>query len=109
MTENLACEQCGSTNTVQKHHISYDPPKIIRLCIKCHFDVHRRKHGVFLPFRRRRVCYTIGYGFTQKSFDNLKSIQNYFKKKEGIVLGNTQVFDIALQELKKKLASKKEE
>ena len=35
------CQECGSTTSIQLHHISYDPESLICLCGEC----HSRKHS----------------------------------------------------------------
>ena len=39
------CAVCGSTENLQKHHVSYNPEMIINLCIDCHQKRHPH-HGV---------------------------------------------------------------
>jgi hypothetical protein len=41
----IKCTCCGSTEQIQKHHTSYNPPIIIPLCRKCHQKQHKG-HGV---------------------------------------------------------------
>jgi len=43
----LKCEECGSIENLQKHHVSYDPEEIQILCNVCHFNFHG--HGVGKP------------------------------------------------------------
>ena len=38
------CEICGTTENIQKHHVSYEPAVIQLLCVDCHKKVHN--HGV---------------------------------------------------------------
>ena len=38
------CEICGTTENIQKHHVSYEPEIIQLLCVGCHKAVHN--HGV---------------------------------------------------------------
>ena len=45
-----ACEQCGKTTTLHKHHDDYDHPLAVRvLCAKCHFSCHRLHHYAESP------------------------------------------------------------
>ena len=30
------CCKCGKTYTIQKHHVTYEPEKIVKLCKQCH-------------------------------------------------------------------------
>ena len=40
----VACENCGSTETLQKHHPDYTQPRLIEtLCNSCHLEKHGRK------------------------------------------------------------------
>ena len=39
------CAECGSTENLQKHHISYNPEIMIDLCVDCHQKRHPH-HGV---------------------------------------------------------------
>jgi len=39
------CEICGAETNLQTHHISYDPEITIRVCVKCHNQLHPH-HGV---------------------------------------------------------------
>jgi hypothetical protein len=43
MAEKKECAICGREAT-QVHHLSYDPPIIINVCVPCHMKVHQ--HGV---------------------------------------------------------------
>ncbi|MFX1258157.1 MAG: hypothetical protein ACFFAN_09880 [Promethearchaeota archaeon] len=36
------CELCGKKNAELTHHITYDPPKTIRLCRSCHSVLHKK-------------------------------------------------------------------
>jgi hypothetical protein len=38
------CENCGSTENLQRHHFDYnDPYKIVTLCFSCHRKLHNRR------------------------------------------------------------------
>ena len=41
----MSCVQCGSTVNLQEHHISYDPPNVITLCVDCHTKLHNHYVG----------------------------------------------------------------
>jgi len=36
----MECEICKSTESIQEHHLSYDPIIIVPLCYKCHRITH---------------------------------------------------------------------
>ena len=40
------CTICGKEEATQKHHIKYDPPMAIDVCVSCHLKIH--EHGVGL-------------------------------------------------------------
>jgi len=42
------CVDCGSTENLQEHHISYEPEKTVMLCVNCHKKRHNNNHGVGL-------------------------------------------------------------
>lgn len=57
MSEKLeCCEECGATDNLQEHHISYEPEIKQILCVSCHQKEHPN-HGVgcgrddYLPIR----------------------------------------------------------
>jgi len=47
--EQPKCFKCGSDRFVIKHHISYNPEKIVDCCRKCHAIIH---HNV----RKNNIC-----------------------------------------------------
>ena len=40
---NQLCERCHISEWAVKHHISYFPEIIIKLCKKCHYIIHKSK------------------------------------------------------------------
>lgn len=48
------CAVCGTTECLQRHHISYEPEETIILCVKHHRERHKN-HGV-----------GVGIGYSQK-------------------------------------------
>jgi len=40
----FTCTDCGAINNLQRHHESYEPIKLVWLCVSCHLKRH--KHGV---------------------------------------------------------------
>lgn len=36
----MNCRECGIDQNLQEHHISYDPPNVIILCVDCHTKLH---------------------------------------------------------------------
>lgn len=40
------CIDCGSTENLQEHHISYEPEVTVTLCVDCHMRRHNNSHGV---------------------------------------------------------------
>lgn len=46
--EGIRCSECGSSQFVQGHHISYDPEVIEDLCIYCHARKHPEKRSLIL-------------------------------------------------------------
>jgi len=41
MSKKLKCAICGSEENIQMHHVSYNPPKKVPLCSRCHFLIHQ--------------------------------------------------------------------
>lgn len=38
--ENQVCAYCGSTENLERHHITYKPSRIVILCQSCHNRLH---------------------------------------------------------------------
>ena len=34
------CVECGSSNNIDQHHVSYEPEELVPLCRSCHGKVH---------------------------------------------------------------------
>ncbi len=37
-----SCFQCGATEQLIKHHISYNPESIVDCCLSCHRKIHQK-------------------------------------------------------------------
>jgi len=44
----LKCALCGSKDVI-KHHVSYQPERIVWLCRSCHRKVHNPKRKIIIP------------------------------------------------------------
>jgi 5-methylcytosine-specific restriction endonuclease McrA len=42
ITRHSACKYCGSKKRLERHHVSYEPAKVILLCRECHLREHAR-------------------------------------------------------------------
>lgn len=40
----MSCQICNSTESLQHHHDSYNPPKVRILCTSCHRKFHQRAY-----------------------------------------------------------------
>jgi len=52
---------------------------------------------------RRKITRRVSLGLTQDNIDAIKLIRKYFSEKEDINISDVQIFDRALNELRKKL------
>lgn len=57
---DLQCAECGATKAIERHHVSYNPPKIILLCRKHHQETHNITpiEGELTEIMRRHRLYT---------------------------------------------------
>lgn len=44
---NSKCEICGAIKNLQEHHTTYNPERVITICVDCHNSLHPT-HGVGL-------------------------------------------------------------
>ncbi len=56
----MSCQDCGSVSKLQKHHVSYNPPVLVRLCSICHLKRHNRWGQV-------QICATVDHDAAQKA------------------------------------------
>jgi 5-methylcytosine-specific restriction endonuclease McrA len=40
INRHSSCKYCGSKTSLERHHISYKPAKVIVLCRECHLREH---------------------------------------------------------------------
>ena len=64
-----ACESCGGTETLQRHHKDHDtsnntPENISTLCSKCHGKMHAEQR--WSGHTKQRTCANCGKQFTYK-------------------------------------------
>ena len=56
--------------------------------------------------RERKVVQHTSFGHSKESLENLKWIRDYYKKKEGFIIEDVQIYERALKELREKLEEK---
>jgi len=56
--------------------------------------------------RERKVVQHTSFGHSKESLENLRWIRDYYKKKEGFVIEDVQIYERALKELREKLQEK---
>ena len=48
----IQCEHCKIESATEKHHISYFPEVIIRLCKRCHKVIHKLKLPMYDKYKQ---------------------------------------------------------
>ena len=52
MTAVNMCEHCHISRWAAKHHISYFPEIIIKLCLDCHVVIHKSKSPLYDKYKK---------------------------------------------------------
>jgi len=81
------CDECGSTERLQTHHILYQPPFPQVLCTKCHQEKHNGQYtGPPKGFSKRKILLERW----EKKFDSMNlfdletmKVAKFLKRKEG--------------------------
>ena len=77
------CVDCGTTENLQEHHISYDPEITVTLCVDCHMRRHNNSHGVGVGEKKETLK---PYREEKKLQPKLSSVKKEFRKfwREGL-------------------------
>jgi len=59
------CKLCGKEGKTHFHHITYNPPELIEVCVKCHKKIHQG----FYPELLKEKCLYIDNRLRQKIFE----------------------------------------
>ena len=73
------CGHWGQLKIV-KHHYSYFPPKIIRICHSCHNKIHGKVKGIYERWQPPAYDASKFYGKQQLNFKEINKRKQYLKK-----------------------------